>query len=73
MAVVDIKESVRLKLELDGGMNGDKQIVKSKIFSKVKPTVESENLYRAAKSLASLQTLPLTKVKRLEEIQLVEE
>jgi hypothetical protein len=73
MAVVDIKESVRLKLELDGGMNGDKQIVKSKIFSKVKPTVESENLYGAAKSLASLQTLPLTKVKRLEEIQLVEE
>ena len=73
MAVVDIKESVRLKLELDGGMNGDKQIVKSKIFSKVKPTAESENLYGVAKSLAGLQTLPLTKVKRLEEIQLVEE
>lgn len=73
MAVVDIKENVRLKLELDGGMNGDKQIIKSKIFSKVKPTVESENLYQVAKSVASLQTLPLSKVKRLEEIQLIEE
>jgi hypothetical protein len=73
MAVVDIKESVRLKLELDGGMKGDKQIVKSKIFSKVKPTAESQNLYEVAKSVAGLQTLPLSKVKRLEEIQIVEE
>ncbi len=34
MAVVDIKESVRLKLELDGGTEGNRQITKSKIFSK---------------------------------------
>ena len=73
MAIVDVKENVRLKLELDGGMKGDKQIIKSKIFSKVKPTAESENLYQIAKSVASLQTLPLSKVKRLEEIQLIEE
>ncbi len=73
MAVVDIKESVKLKLELDGGMDGDKQIIKSKVFSKVKPTAESEALYGVAKSLAALQTLPLSKVKRLEEIQLIEE
>ena len=73
MAVVDIKENTRLKLELDGGMNGDKQVIKTKIFSKVKPTAESEDLYQVAKSVASLQTLPLDKVKRLEEIKLVEE
>ena len=73
MAIVDVKENVRVKLELDGGMKGDKQIIKSKIFSKVKPTAESENLYQIAKSVASLQTLPLSKVKRLEEIQLIEE
>ncbi|NLW22195.1 MAG: DUF1659 domain-containing protein [Tissierellia bacterium] len=73
MAVVDIKENVRLKLELDGGMDGNRQIIKSKIFSKVKPTAESQDLYEVAQSLADLQSLPLYKVKRLEEIQIVEE
>ena len=46
MAVIDVKESVRLKLELDGGMVGDRQITKSKIFSKVKPTAANEELYQ---------------------------
>lgn len=73
MAVVDVRENVRLKLELDGGVEGNKQIIKSKTLSKVKPTVENEDLYEAAKSLASLQTLPLYKVKRLEEILLRDE
>lgn len=73
MAVTDIKDNVRLRLELDGGMNGNKQIIKSKVFSKIKPETDNENLYEVAKSVASLQTLPLTTVKRLEEIQLVEE
>jgi len=73
VAVIDVKESVRLKLELDGGMVGDRQITKSKIFSKVKPTAANEELYQIAGSLAGLQTLPLSKVKRLEEIHLKEE
>ena len=73
MAVTGIKESVRLKLELDGGMVGNRKITKSKIFSKVKPTAENEDLYQIAESLGSLQKLPLTKVKRLEEIQLKNE
>lgn len=73
MAVTDIKENVRLKLELDGGMEGSRQIIKSKTFTKVKPTVENEDLYEIAESLAGLQTYPIYKVKRLEEIQLVRE
>lgn len=73
MAVVDIKENVRLKLELDGGMEGNKQIIKSKTFSKVKPEVDNENLYEVATSLAGLQNLPLFRVKKLEEIQLKNE
>ncbi len=32
MAIRTIKENTRLKLELDGGMDGDKQIIKSKNF-----------------------------------------
>ena len=73
MAVVDIKENVRLKLELDGGMDGNRQIIKSKTFNKVKPEVENEVLYQVAESLSGLQTYPLYKVKRLEEIHLKNE
>lgn len=73
MAVKDIKENVRLKLELDGGLVGDKEVIKSKTFSRVKPTVENEDLYNTAQSLGGLQTLPVVNVKRLEEIRLVEE
>ncbi|QQY79154.1 uncharacterized protein DUF1659 [Keratinibaculum paraultunense] len=73
MAIMDVKENVRLKLELDGGMDGDKQIIKSKTYSKIKPTVENEALYEVAESLADLQTYPIYKVKRLEEIHLVRE
>ena len=60
-------------MELDGGMDGNKQIIKSKIFSKVKPTVENAALYEVAESLAGLQTYPIYKVKRLEEIHLAKE
>lgn len=73
MAVVDIKENTRLKLELDGGLVGDKHVVKSKTFSKIKTNAANEDLYNVARSLVDLQTLPLMDVKRLEEIRLVEE
>ncbi|NLV76580.1 MAG: DUF1659 domain-containing protein [Tissierellia bacterium] len=73
MAVVDVKENVRLKLELDGGMDGNRQIIKSKTFTKVKPTAENEDIYEVAESLADLQAYPIYKVKRLEEIHLVRE
>lgn len=73
MAVTDIKNNVRLKLELDGGFDGNRQIIKSKTFSRIKTDATSEDLFEAAQSLSSLQTLPLYKVKKLEEIELVEE
>ena len=46
-------------------MKGDKEVLKSKTLSKVKPIAENEDLYEAAKSLASLQQLPLSNVKDL--------
>ncbi|NLJ77823.1 MAG: DUF1659 domain-containing protein [Tissierellia bacterium] len=73
MAIVGVKENVRLKLELDAGMDGNKQIIKSKTYSRVKPEAEDEDLYEVAASLVGLQSLPLSKVKRLEEIHLLEE
>lgn len=73
MAVTDIKDNVRLKLELDGGLDGNRQVIKSKTLSKVKTDVLSDDLFAVAESLAGLQSLPLYKVKRLEEIELVDE
>jgi len=73
MAVTDVKNNVRLKLELDGGFDGNRQVIKSKTFNKVKTDATSEDLYEVAQSLSSLQALPLLKVKKLEEIELVEE
>lgn len=73
MAIAAVKENVKLKLELEAGMKGDKPIIKSKVFSKVKAGAENEDLYQVATSLANLQTLPVYKVKRLEEIQLKEQ
>lgn len=73
MAIISVKENVRLKLELDGGTVGNKQITKTKTFSKVKPSSADEDIYLVGESLADLQTLPLSKVKRLEEIYLRQE
>ncbi|NLY68053.1 MAG: DUF1659 domain-containing protein [Tissierellia bacterium] len=73
MAVVDVKNNTRLKIELDGGFEGNRHVLKSKTFSRIKTDANNEDLFQAAHSLASLQSLPLYKVKKLEEIELVEE
>lgn len=73
MAINPIKERVVLKLELDGGMDGDKQKVISKSFSKIKTDVLDDNLYGAATSIADLQENSLLKVKRIETTDLIEE
>jgi len=73
MAVIDKKDNVRLKLEFDGGIENNRQVVKSKIYTKVKPNAASEDIYQVAQSLAGLQSMPLLKVKKLEEVELVEE
>jgi hypothetical protein len=49
MAVMDQKDSVRLKLEFDGGIENNRQVVKSKIYTKIKPNAASEDLYQVAR------------------------
>lgn len=66
--------TTKLKMQFDGGLDGDgKQIVKSKTYSKVKPTASNEDIYAVATSLASVQSLPIVSVRRLEEVELTEE
>lgn len=73
MAVNEAIESRKLKLELDGGMKGDKQVIKSKSFSKVKVDATNEDIYAVGTTLSGLQEKPLIKVKKIEEVYLSEE
>lgn len=73
MAINAIKENLVLRLELDGGMVGEKQRIKAKSFSKIKTEVADENLYGTAKSLADLQDDGLLAVKRIETTTLINE
>lgn len=73
MALIAVKENTRLKLELLTGMDGDKPLTKSKTYSRVKPNILDEDLYEVDQAIAELQVLPIHKIKRLEEIDLVEE
>lgn len=73
MAVIENKDSSKLKLELDGGMDGDKQITKTKTYSRLKVDADNENVYEVGNSLSNLQTMPLLRIKKVEEMELVEE
>lgn len=73
MAIVNVKEKVTLKLDLDGGVVDGKQRIKSKSLSKVKTDALDEDLHATATVLASLQSKDLLNVKRVEESKLMEE
>ena len=73
MAIKTIKEKTNLKLELDGGMVGDKQKVISKSYSKVKTDALDEALYQTAVALQTLQSKDILNVKKVEEVKLIEE
>ena len=67
MAVNTVPEDSKLKIQLDGGLDGDKQIIKSKTYSRIKAAATNEDAYSVATSLSNLQTLPLIKVIRIDE------
>lgn len=71
--IKEIKGPSRLKLELDGGMKGDRELVKSKTFSNLNPEAGVEDIYEVGTSLVGLQKLELINIKKLEELILVRE
>ncbi len=73
MAINTIKEKLILKLELDGGMVGDKQKINSKNFSKIKTDAADEAIHATALSLAGLQEDSLLNVKKVETSNLIVE
>lgn len=71
--IKEIKGSRKLSLELDGGIDGDRQLIKSKVFPNINLESKEEDIYVVATSLANLQVLDLIKVKKVEETILIEE
>ncbi|WP_427338019.1 DUF1659 domain-containing protein [Caloranaerobacter sp. DY30410] len=73
MAVNAVTKDSKIKLNLDGGVDQKgKQIVKSKTYSKVKTVATNEDVYSVAKTLANLQKMPVVSIRRIDEIELVE-
>lgn len=73
MAVNTTAQDSKLKLQLDGGLDGKgNTIVKSKTLSKLKSTAVNDDVYDVATSLAGLQTLPLLSVRRIDEVEITQ-
>lgn len=64
---------LRLKLNLDNGMDGDKQLIKAKTYGNIHTAASSDALYDVGAALADLQDKPLYSLQRLEEITLINE
>lgn len=64
---------LRLKVNLDNGMDGEKQLLKSKTYNRISPEASAEGLYATGAAIAGLQEEPLFSVQRLEEITLINE
>jgi hypothetical protein len=67
MAIEVMAEKKTLKLELDAGVVDGRQRISSKSYSNVKLDATDDNIHASGEVLAGLQTLPLMKVKKVEE------
>ena len=74
MAIIANQADSKLKLVLNAGVDeNNKDIIKSKTFTNVKPTVTNENLFNLAVSMSDLQAYTLSNIVRYEEYQLINE
>lgn len=67
------KEKLSLRLELDDGVVNGKEKIKRKSYNQVNPTATDEDIHSVGKTLSSLQSRELVKIKKLEETILSEE
>lgn len=59
MAIISHIDTIRLRVNLDGGLEGDKQIVKSMTYSRIDNAATDENIYKVGYELAALVADPL--------------
>lgn len=67
MAVTATLHQRRLRLNLDGGFDGEKQKIKTLNYSRVSNEATDEGLHKAAIALASLGTVNLLGVLKIED------
>lgn len=61
-----------MQLRLNTGMDQEgKPIIRTKSYSRVKPTAEDQAIYDVANSLAGLQEYPLETIHRVNDIVLI--
>ena len=71
MAVVEKPISSKLKLTLNKTVDGEVKST-SKTFSNIKPSASAESLYVVGEEIGNLQTNPVTKLSRINEVELAE-
>lgn len=73
MAILSNKERVTLKLELDGGIVNGRQRISSKNINNMKLDATDDAIHGTGVALSSLQSKDVLKIKKVEELALIEE
>ena len=73
MAILSNKERVTLKLELDGGIVDGSQRTSTKNINNMKLDATDEAIHGTGLALTGLQSKEVLKIKKVEELTLVEE
>lgn len=73
MAILSNKERVTLKLELDGGIVDGRQRTSTKNINNMKLDATDEAIHGTGLALTGLQSKEVLKIKKVEELTLVEE
>jgi len=74
MPIMPNQANSKLKLVLNTGLDeNNKNIVKSKTFSNIKPAISNEDLYELGTAISDLQSYPLLNLVRYEEYELINE
>lgn len=74
MPVIPNQENSKLKLVFSAGVDeNNKNIVKNKTFSNIKPTISNDELYELGTAISDLQSYSLTNLVRYEEYELINE
>lgn len=73
MAIISSKERVTLKLELDAGVVDGRQRVASKSINNVKLEASDQAIHGTGLALTNLQNKDVLKIKKVEELLLIEE
>lgn len=73
MAIVESKDKLTLKLELDAGIVEGRQRTANKSINNIKLDASNEGMYGTGLALTNLQNKDVLRIKKVEELTLTEE